>query len=91
MTDTLVYAISVYDKRHLMTVLEWGPDNVKTSLKYCEGYDAMFTHIEVQEPERTYTHALNRPLSFGVGDVLFFTFPSSPHQKILHLLQVAAQ
>lgn len=91
MTDTLVYAISVYDKRHLMTVLEWGPDNVKASLKYCEGYGAMFMHIEVQEPERTYTHALKRHLSLEAGDELVFTFPSSPHQKILHLLQVAAQ
>lgn len=91
MTDTLVYAISVYDKRHLMTVLEWGPDNVKASLKYCEENDAMFTHIEVIEPERTYIQAFKRHLSLEAGDALVFTFPSSPHQKMLHLLQVAAQ
>lgn len=91
MTDTLVYAISVYDKRHLMTVLEWGPDNVKASLKWCEGYSAMFTHIEVIEPERTYIQALKRQLKLEAWDELVFTFPSSPHQKMLHLLHVAAQ
>ena len=91
MTDTKVYIVSTADVRYLMSVLEWGPDVVKASLKGWALRPTSFTHIEVHEQGQSTLHKLSRKLSIGEDDSLVTIFPASPHQKMLHLLQVAAQ
>lgn len=91
MVDTLVYAITRTNTPYLMTVLEWGPQRVKATATATGDLYTEFTHIEIHEQGEVHVELLEYPVKVYPSDQFIVTFPSSPHQKMLHLLKVSTQ